>query len=103
MCYADDEVREPMKTPQPEPEVVHEALQDTDTVARYLHAIADGLASGNLRFSNEDLELQLHPRGLVAFELAVGKERGRARVRLRLTWREDPKKDATEGLEISSR
>lgn len=92
-----------MKTPPAEPEVIHEALQDTDTVARYLHAIADGLASGNLRFSSEDAELQLHPRALVAFELAAGKERGRARVRLRLTWREDPKNDPTEGLEISSR
>jgi amphi-Trp domain-containing protein len=92
-----------MKTPLPEPEVIHEALQDPDTVARYLHAIADGLASGNLRFSSEELELHLHPRALIAFELAAGKERGRARVRLRLTWREDPKKDAAEGLSISSR
>jgi amphi-Trp domain-containing protein len=92
-----------MKPPQPEPEVVHEALQDTDTVARYLHAIADGLASGNLRFASEDVELQLHPRTLVAFELAAGKERGRARVRLRLTWREDPKNEPSEALEISSR
>lgn len=93
-----------MKKPSEDSEVIHEALQDPDTVARYLHAIADGLASGTLRFSSEAGALELHPKALVAFELSAAKERGRARVRLRLTWREDPKSESRpEGLEISSR
>lgn len=93
-----------MKEPASEPEVIHEALRDPDSVARYLHAIADGLSSGTLRFSSEDVELQLHPGSLIGFELAASKEHGRSRVRLRLTWREDPGSGTpTEGLHISSK
>lgn len=86
-----------------DPEVLHEALQEPDTVARYLHAIADGIASGTLRLSSERTELELHPHGLVAFEFAAQKQHGRCRLRVRLTWREDPPPQAeSEGLQIRS-
>ena len=59
------------------------------------------------RFPDElrhDVELQLHPGSLIGFELAAGKEHGRSRVRVRLTWREDPGSGApTDVLKISSK
>lgn len=92
-----------MKEPPPEADLVHEALQDRETVARYLHAIADGLASGTLRLASDQYELELHPQALIGFELNAHRDRGKARIRLRLTWREDPSaRQGIEGLQIRS-
>lgn len=92
-----------MTSSKSEFEFLHEALQDRDTIARYVHAIADGIASGTLRLSNDQREVELHPHALVGFELWANRERGRGRLRLRLNWREEPSSsEPSEGLLISS-
>ena len=83
-------------------EVSHEALQSRTAVAQYLRAIADGLESGTLRLSSEQTSLELHPQRLIGFELDGRRERGRARLRVRLAWREDTQGEA-EALRIASK
>lgn len=77
-------------------ELAHEALQDRETVADYLRAIADGLESGKLNLAGEEFAMEFYPQHLIGFELDARRERGRSRIRMRLEWREDKPGEGAE-------
>lgn len=70
----------------------HESLQDADSVQQILKAISDGLAKGKLRFSDDDGELLLHPKGLLDLRLSADQDEGRQRINLRVSWQVKEKK-----------
>jgi len=81
----------------------HESLQDADSVQQILAAINEGLAKGKLRFSDEDGELLLQPKGLLDLRLTAEQEEGRQRINLRVSWQiQDKKADRKKALSVSS-
>lgn len=67
----------------------HEALLERDAIAKYLSALADGVARGSIVLSQGDRRLELTPRGLLHATLDAKRAERRSRVILRFSWRED--------------
>jgi amphi-Trp domain-containing protein len=82
-------------TQQDKKDFRHESLQDAETIQGLLKALTKGLARGKLTFSDEDGEIVMQPRGLLALKLTASKEDGRNRVNVRITWQDAEK--ATKG------
>ncbi len=76
----------------------HESLQDRISIEQYLEALNRGFSSGQLKFTNEDGEIELNPRGLVNFEVRASKKQDRARLTLKFSWKDgDVKADNGNG------
>ena len=86
-----------------ERQLSHESLEDTSSIVRYLHALAEGFESGALKFSAEDTELTLKPSGLVHFEVNASKKRDRLRIALRFTWKDGRGDDTRRPKKLSIR
>ena len=69
----------------------HDSLQDQQSIAKYLEVLVQGLQSGKLSFESDVKRITLEPQGLIELEVRVKRAHGRAKVRLRLTWREERK------------
>ena len=68
----------------------YESIQDTETLAEYLYALADGFKKGRLEFSRSGETVELNPRGLLEFYLEA-KADGKARkLKFKLGWKEEP-------------
>jgi amphi-Trp domain-containing protein len=81
----------------------HESLQDAASIRKVLEAVTDGLAKGKLRFSDDDGELLLHPRGLLDLRLSADQDEGRQRINLRVSWQVKEKKGGRKkALNVSS-
>ena len=66
----------------------HESLQDADSIPDLLDALARGIRSGKLTFSDEDGKIVLRPEGLLNVKLTASRDDGRNRVTLRIRWLE---------------
>jgi amphi-Trp domain-containing protein len=69
-------------------EFSHDALIDTGAVAQYLRALADAFDNKTVRFSDRRGEMQLHPSGLVRFDVQAHTDGDRARVEVQFEWQE---------------
>lgn len=75
-------------------EFEHECAEDTQSVVRWLDALREGLARGELELASGQQTLTLRPRGLLHARVRA-RQRGRERVlSLRLTWNEEPPESA---------
>jgi amphi-Trp domain-containing protein len=83
----------------------HEALIDAEAVSAYLRSLADGFDKRTLRFSDQNGELILYPKGLVGFEVTSKTENGRAQLQLNFSWkqRQKPETGKTGTLQIEAR
>ncbi len=80
----------------------YESVQDADTLRRYLEAVTEGFASGELRFSSREGEVALHPAGMIGFLVEAKSMSGRMKLHLKFSWREDGgEDDADAGLTIA--
>jgi len=82
--------------PAHEGKFTHESVQDTASLAEYLEALAKGFANEEMRFSRKDLEMLLHPKGLVTFMLEAKSKQGRMKLSLKFSWRERSESDEAE-------
>jgi len=81
----------------------HESLQDAAGMREILDAVTDGLASGKLRFSDDDGEIQLQPRGLLDLRLTAEQDEGRQRLNLRVSWQlKEKKSERKKALKVGS-
>jgi amphi-Trp domain-containing protein len=80
-----------------------ESLQDGESIVRYLQALADGFATGELQLSTGEHQLQLHPQGLLRFRLQAKRGKEQGRLVLKVSWREIPldDDDARDSLHIT--
>jgi amphi-Trp domain-containing protein len=80
----------------------HDSLQDQQSIAKYLEALTQGLQTGKLTFESDAKRIALEPQGLIELEVRVKRTHGRAKVRLRLMWREErkPSKTAKDKLSV---
>lgn len=81
----------------------YRALVDQSGLAGYLRALADGLEQGDLRLAADNEEMQLTPRGLLQVRLRAARRGHRARLSVKMQWRErDDDEDRPHGtLHIS--
>jgi amphi-Trp domain-containing protein len=78
----------------------HESLEERDTVAQYLRAISDGLASGRLSLSSGEGELILEPEGLVRFRVSAKRSAYRSRINIKISWRANRPQDGQEAAAL---
>lgn len=69
-----------------------ESLQDRERVLAYLEALVKGVRDGSLRLGYGEQSLELAPSGLIELQLRAKRRSGRAKLSLRLAWREDEAK-----------
>jgi amphi-Trp domain-containing protein len=73
-------------------EFAHESLQDTDTIGKYLEALAQGFRTGRLEFASGRKDIALEPVGLLELAVRVKRKDGTARITLDVQWKEEPPK-----------
>jgi len=69
----------------------HESLQDAQSITNYLQALGQGFAQGALRFSTDDRQLNLAPRGLITMEVEAKRKGPDVKLTLKFRWSEGPK------------
>ncbi|MBK8261308.1 MAG: amphi-Trp domain-containing protein [Nannocystis sp.] len=67
----------------------HESLEDRHSIAKYLTALAEAFANGNLTFRHDGQRISLEPAGLLKFDVKAARKRGAVKVSLRLHWQEE--------------
>lgn len=65
----------------------YESLHDAESISAQLHALADGIASGELKLSTAQRAIALTPTGLLRLHIAAQRGRNRARLLVRISWR----------------
>jgi amphi-Trp domain-containing protein len=70
----------------------HESLQDTESIGKYLEALAAGFRTGALQFSSGKKAIRLRPTGLLELSLKAKRKSGHSRLQLGVAWKE-PKKE----------
>ena len=79
----------------------HESLQDTKMLQALLNSVTKGIAKGELKFSDEEDEIIMHPKGLMNLKVTANQDDNRQRLTVRITWQlEDDKKIDTKTLKI---
>lgn len=79
----------------------HESLQDSETIADILSSMQQGLASGTLKFSDEDNEIMLKPSGLLNITIKASSESGHNTLDMRISWSSKKPKKLKKELKIS--
>ena len=82
----------------------HESVQDAAALAVYLEALAKGFKNGDMRFTRQDLDMHLKPKGLIGFSLEAKSKQGRMKLNLKFSWREadseEPELDGPLQIEV---
>lgn len=82
-------------------EFAHESLQDTETIGKYLEALAQGFRTGKLEFASGKKDIALEPAGLLELAVRVKRKDGAARITLDVQWKEEaPRKNLKTPLRI---
>jgi len=64
----------------------HESLQDTKMLQELLNSVTKGIAKGELKFSDEEDEIVMYPKGLMNLKVTANQDDNRQRVTFRITW-----------------
>jgi amphi-Trp domain-containing protein len=67
----------------------YESLQDRESIIKYLNALNEGFANGQLLFGSKQKQLTLNPQGLVKFDIEGKRKEGEVRLKLKFTWKEE--------------
>ena len=81
----------------------HESLQDSESIQDLLQSLCKGLARGKLKFSDEDGDIVLAPRGLLNFRLSATADESEDRVSIKISWQRDGKHRKERKLKIASK
>ena len=79
---------------------MHESLEDTESVVRYLEALLEGLKRGRVELEQDDESFELHPQGLVNFQVKAKRKGERSKLRLKLQWKEQVSHPSDSPLKI---
>jgi len=69
----------------------HESLQDKKSIQNMLKSISKAIAKGELKFSDQDGEIVMEPKGLLNLKITAKKEGGEQRLDLRVSWKTQEK------------
>lgn len=79
----------------------HESLQDAKKVEKILQAMSDGIASGKLKFSDEDDEIVFKPDGLMQVKLSAIQDGNLQRFNIKVSWHLDEQKMKNNHLKVN--
>ena len=85
MRYADDKFR-------------HESLHDAESIRGLLEALAEGIAKGQLTFSDDSGEISMQPHGLINLRLSASQGDRLNRVSIRISWQKKDRKKKQKKL-----
>lgn len=69
----------------------HESLQDKKTIQNMLKSISKAIAKGELKFSDQDGEIVMEPKGLLNLKITARKQDGEQRLDVRMSWKTQEK------------
>jgi amphi-Trp domain-containing protein len=82
-------------------EFAHDSLQDTETIGKYLEALAQGFRNGRLQFSSGKKDIEMEPAGLLELAVRARRKDGGTRISVEVQWKEkEPKKTRQMPLRI---
>lgn len=67
----------------------YKALQDRESIVKYLNALLEGFSNGRLLFGVKDQQLILEPQGLIELDVEGERKDGKTKLRLKFQWREE--------------
>ncbi|GFK95721.1 hypothetical protein NNJEOMEG_03589 [Fundidesulfovibrio magnetotacticus] len=74
--------------PSREGKFSYQSVQDAESLAAYLRALADGIERGSILFERKDARFVMSPSGLLGFAVEAKAKEGRMKLALKLAWRE---------------
>ncbi|MGJ8619720.1 MAG: amphi-Trp domain-containing protein [Methylophilaceae bacterium] len=69
----------------------HESLQDKKSIQNMLKSISKAIAKGELKFSDQDGEIVMEPKGLLNLKISARKQDGEQRLDVRVSWKTQEK------------
>ena len=69
----------------------HESLQDEKSIQNILKSISKAIAKGELKFSDQDGEIVMEPKGLLNLKITAKKQDDEQRLDLRISWKTQEK------------
>lgn len=69
----------------------HESLQDKKSIQNMLKSISKAIAKGELKFSDQDGEIVMEPKGLLNLKITARKQDGEQRLDMRMSWKTQEK------------
>jgi amphi-Trp domain-containing protein len=70
-------------------EFKHESLQDSQTIVKYINALAEGFSSGRLALGNNGNPIVLEPTGMLKLDLKAKRKDGRMKLSVKISWKEE--------------
>ncbi len=67
----------------------HVSMQDSQSIIRYLEALAGGFKQGALLFSTDNKQLVLKPQGLIKLEVEAKRKDQQLKLNIKLRWNEE--------------
>ncbi|MBF0170679.1 MAG: amphi-Trp domain-containing protein [Nitrospinae bacterium] len=77
----------------------YESLQDRESIVKYLAALNEGFAAGQLLFGSRQKQLALAPQGLIKFDVEGKRKDGQVKLKMKFSWKEEsrPLTDSEDG------
>ncbi len=69
----------------------HESLQDKKSIQNMLKSISKAIAKGELKFSDQEGEIVMEPKGLLNLKITARKQDGEQRLDVRVSWKTQEK------------
>ena len=79
----------------------HESLQDAQSIKAILKSITNGLAKGKVVLSDEQDDVVLEPKGLLALKVTATQDAEQNSLDVRIKWRTDPEVPKKRKLIVS--
>lgn len=73
----------------PKADFRHESLQDRESIVRYLNALSQGIANGQLTLGTREENLILHPSGLLKLDVKARGKDDRTKLVFKISWKEN--------------
>ncbi len=80
----------------------YDALQDSESIGKYLDALSKGFDAGQLLFCAGKREMLLRPQGLLKFTVSAKRKDGQVKLSLDVSWKERKRTRSEEKLVIRS-
>ena len=69
----------------------HESLQDKKSIQNMLKSISKAIAKSELKFSDQDGEIVMEPKGLLNLKITARTQDGEQRLDVRMSWKTQEK------------
>ncbi|OQK18400.1 hypothetical protein AU255_11455 [Methyloprofundus sedimenti] len=79
----------------------HESLQDAKSIEKILKAISENIGKGQLKFSDEEDEIEFQPEGLMTLKISAAQETHQQSFNIKVSWQRESEELKHKTLKIS--